>query len=1122
MRGVFKSILTRLFNRQAALKAMNSSLSAAVRGVSAASASKPSAENSYVYTERCKRVLNYWLDTELFDLPECPLDVKKKIISQPADDFNKVWGDAAIEKITTKKLKVSDKSRLLLMFQCHRAGYLTREDEKHPNYVVPRTYLVAQAMIPQWDDEKKTLSWLRSDNNEDLILNLATMRTLYRRCRSSVPEHMSLAQWVEARVVSIETKLQDHLGGDEGVPLSTEELQSRIIEINRELAEEFWPDADARRYMLQHCQPIESGYLAEQDKPRQLSNGSVTFRWRFCYYPDENESKQLGPFFVKDLEHVISRIERDGLQGLSAPLKEYVLGQVEQVEIGDAVNQGAFFLQHTNALLHGRWPENPKYGLSLLQAFAVNVARAAEQNPIVAVNGPPGTGKTTLLKDIIADRFVARSYALSRVCEDAEWFDDSSNLEVIMQHSMLVASSNNKAVENISRELPALSQLDEAFADAVTHFRALAPSSDWGLFCAILGNSTNRNVFKATLKKVSEHIKYINDIYNLNLFYRALLNDGQENGKKTIAEFVQQWDKQGQIPALVADIKLCQAYQSYEGFFSEFTDALLMIDSGELTVDALAARWDEFKEEQWDYSLQAFEAFKRQWFGKKLYQAHIKKKLQAAKDDFVQRYAMFSSSNAQSAAYWELDEEQHLTSAAAYMPKTDESLEAAEQRLQMSAPFSSEKLNRQRSELFASALRFNEALLESSGAQFSKHWEQLNQLIDGRLETTEVLPEHQQLWALLFLFFPVVSTSLSSVESQFRLMQKTSGFGLVMIDEAGQAVNYHIVGLLQRCRQAILVGDPIQLEPVVALPSSVDRAIAHDFIDVSSKDGVSMWGDRYLVSTSSAQSLADHAGRFMAKIGDRKVGIPLLVHRRCTEPMFSIANKIAYDNKMVMASQPFSWPAIPSGWIHVEEQPDAITRPGYANTAEAVTALKVVEFLVVQHPQMVAGGVYIITPFSKMRVELQTCCKKLLQNANNHAWMQQALGKDKAHTAKPDQFFKENIGTVHTFQGKEASTVIFCTAASKARKNTGGISWVNGKPNLLNVAVTRAKHHLFVVGNRVDWAQGGLSSDLQNTGMQHFDSFESFIQQQPSDFSEHQLLQTPLVDAASKITFNLI
>lgn len=37
------------------------------------------------------------------------------------------------------------------------------------------------------------------------------------------------------------------------------------------------------------------------------------------------------------------------------------------------------------------------------------------------------------------------------------------------------------------------------------------------------------------------------------------------------------------------------------------------------------------------------------------------------------------------------------------------------------------------------------------------------------------------------------------------------------------------------------------------------------------------------------------------KSGTREVGVPLLVHRRCEEPMFSISNAIAYENLMVQA-----------------------------------------------------------------------------------------------------------------------------------------------------------------------------------------------------------------------------
>ena len=138
---------------------------------------------------------------------------------------------------------------------------------------------------------------------------------------------------------------------------------------------------------------------------------------------------------------------------------------------------------------------------------------------------------------------------------------------------------------------------------------------------------------------------------------------------------------------------------------------------------------------------------------------------------------------------------------------------------------------------------------------------------------------------------------------------------------------------------------------------------------------------------------------------------------------------------------------------------------------------------------MIEGGIFIITPFSIMRKELSNAWYSSLKNEYNHKWMAEAFGsKNKNKELK--QFAKDNIGTVHTFQGKEASTVILCLAASDVRNKNGGITWVNSKPNLINVAVTRAKSHFFVIGDQKDWAKGILSSDLQSGYMQMYNNFE--------------------------------
>ena len=114
MRNIFKAILSSLFDRK---KRLGQSIS-------------KTANSEKINVERCQRILNYWLDTELFDLPECPMDNKKQIKSEPADNFVVQWGELASHKILDKKLTINETSRLLIMFQCHRAGYIAKSEEK--------------------------------------------------------------------------------------------------------------------------------------------------------------------------------------------------------------------------------------------------------------------------------------------------------------------------------------------------------------------------------------------------------------------------------------------------------------------------------------------------------------------------------------------------------------------------------------------------------------------------------------------------------------------------------------------------------------------------------------------------------------------------------------------------------------------------------------------------------------------------------------------------------------------------------------------------------------------------------------------------------------------------------
>ncbi|MEK8145529.1 hypothetical protein NKH18_42005 [Streptomyces sp. M10(2022)] len=134
----------------------------------------------------------------------------------------------------------------------------------------------------------------------------------------------------------------------------------------------------------------------------------------------------------------------------------------------------------------GRWPAKTEHPLVLSQQFAVNriVEQLAETDGLYAVNGPPGTGKTTQLRDLIASVLVMRAERLSelRRPEDAftgqahRWSTGTYQRSVaslkpeLAGYEMVIASANNGAVENVSNEIPALESVAAEWQEQASYF----------------------------------------------------------------------------------------------------------------------------------------------------------------------------------------------------------------------------------------------------------------------------------------------------------------------------------------------------------------------------------------------------------------------------------------------------------------------------------------------------------------------------------------------------------------------------------------------------------------------------------------------------------------------------
>jgi AAA domain len=195
--------------------------------------------------------------------------------------------------------------------------------------------------------------------------------------------------------------------------------------------------------------------------------------------------------------------------------------------------------------------------------------------------------------------------------------------------------------------------------------------------------------------------------------------------------------------------------------------------------------------------------------------------------------------------------------------------------------------------------------------------------------------------------------------------------------------------------------------------------------------------------------------------GSVRVGAPLLVHRRCEDPMFSISNWASYGGHMVRATK--DRPSIirdvldPSRWIHVEGGYQTKWCPEEGE--QVVDMLKELVDAEVERPD-----VFCITPF-------RVVAQQLRERIRREAGLLAGLAEE------PHRWLYDRVGTVRTFQGKKAEAV-FLVLGAQGNSHGWARQWAGTPANLVNVAVSRSKQALYVVGNRELWSGVGSFSEI--------------------------------------------
>ena len=392
------------------------------------------------------------------------------------------------------------------------------------------------------------------------------------------------------------------------------------------------------------------------------------------------------------------------------------------------------------------------------------------------------------------------------------------------------------------------------------------------------------------------------------------------------------------------------------------------------------------------------------------------------------------------------------------------------EKTQESCPWSVEEFNKLREELFACSLSLIEAYIVNSKG-IKANLKLLKLLLSGEnlgYSVEERKNVFKECFHTLNLLIPVLSTTFASVSRAFKDFEENE-LGIVIIDEAGQATPFSAMGLLYRSNRCIIVGDPLQVEPVMTVTSTLIRAIANKYELNKLEKEFNIAGKifNYTSPSLSIQTLADYANLYYGKIGETEVGCPLVIHRRCLSPMFDISNRISYDDRMINKCMPdkvkVDYVLEKNEFIDVKGQ-----EKGNGDHYVKEQGEKIIEIIkdCIENREIGvfenSKHLYVISPFTTIINGLKNDIKKTFKDGNKEA---------------VNNWCNTCLGTVHKFQGKEANSVILLLGCDNNSKSSA--QWAAQATNILNVAATRAKKRFSIIGDLELWGKLNFFKDAK-------------------------------------------
>lgn len=252
--------------------------------------------------------------------------------------------------------------------------------------------------------------------------------------------------------------------------------------------------------------------------------------------------------------------------------------------------------------------------------------------------------------------------------------------------------------------------------------------------------------------------------------------------------------------------------------------------------------------------------------------------------------------------------------------------------------------------------------------------------------------------------------------------------------------------MLFRAKRALIIGDVVQLPHVSTLPPQRDAELRR------THNLTSEWLDEHRMSVRRHSTF--HAA-------ERAAGGSLLLdeHYRCHPDIAAVSNELFYTGQLTVLTDTRGRPAVdrpPISWTSVRGRATrGRTGRSWYNADEVERVVACVDHLLAHLPSTATLGV--VTPYRGQVDKLEHRLRDRTQKYGNRI----------------------RIGTVHTFQGGERDAIVLSLVASQNMPRSS-IDWADHQHQLWNVAITRARSHLIVIGDDELWEQrGGVAAELR-------------------------------------------